>query len=76
MDHADSGPTTASLVATRHQLHGIAECLLAGPEYEATGAIALRVTPGGLGTTAGPERRLDGSGGSEGARGRVVPRSC
>jgi hypothetical protein len=31
MDHADSGPTTSTLVATRHQLHGIAECLLAGP---------------------------------------------
>jgi hypothetical protein len=25
MDYADSGPTTATLVATRHQLHGIAE---------------------------------------------------
>jgi hypothetical protein len=60
MDHADSGPTTATLVATRRQLHGIAECLLAGPEYQATGEIALRVTPGGFGTTAGPEIRLDG----------------
>jgi len=60
MDHADSGPTTSTLVATRHQLHGIAECLLAGPEYEATGEIALRVTPDGFGTTTGPERRLDG----------------
>jgi hypothetical protein len=60
MDHADSGPTTATLVATRRQLHGIAECLLAGPEYQATGEIALWVTPGGFGTTAGPEIQLDG----------------
>ena len=49
-----------TLVATRRQLHGIAECLLAGPEYQATGEIALQVTPGGFGTTAGPELRLDG----------------
>jgi hypothetical protein len=60
MDPADSGSTAAAVVATRRQLHGIAECLLAGPEYEATGEIALRVTPGGFGTTAGPERRLKG----------------
>jgi hypothetical protein len=60
MDHADSDTTTPALVATRRQLHGIAECLLAGPEYEATGEIALRVTPGGFGTTAGPEMRLEG----------------
>ena len=33
---------TATLVATRRQLHGIAECLFAGPEYQATGEIALR----------------------------------
>ncbi len=60
MDHAGSGTTTATLVATRRQLHGIAECLFAGPEYQATREIALRVTPGGFGTTAGPELRLDG----------------
>jgi hypothetical protein len=60
MDAADSGPTSATLVATRRQLHGIAECLFAGPEYEATGEIALRVIPGGFGTTAGPDLRLEG----------------
>jgi hypothetical protein len=60
MDHADSRPTSATLVATRLQLHGIAECLLAGPEYRATGEIALQVTPDGFGTTAGPELRLEG----------------
>jgi hypothetical protein len=60
MDHADSRPTSATLVATRLQLHGLAECLFAGPEYRATGEIALQVTPGGFGTTAGPELRLEG----------------
>ena len=60
MDHADSAPASATLIATRRQLHGIAECLLAGPEYRATGEIALRIVPGGFATTAGPEIRLDG----------------
>jgi hypothetical protein len=60
VDQADSRPTRATMAATRHQLHGIAECLFAGPEYQATGEIALQVTPGGFGTTAGPELRLDG----------------
>ena len=31
MDPADSGPISTTLIATRRQLHGIAECLLAGP---------------------------------------------
>jgi hypothetical protein len=60
MDHADARPTSATLVATRLQLHGIAECLFAGPEYRATGEIALQVTLTGFGTTAGPELRLEG----------------
>jgi hypothetical protein len=60
MDQPVSGPPSATLVATRRQMHGIAECLFAGPEYQATGEIALRITPGGFGTTAGPELRLDG----------------
>jgi hypothetical protein len=60
MDHPESEPASATLIATRHQLHGIAECLLAGPEHRATGEIALRITPGGFSTTAGPDIRLDG----------------
>ncbi|HEY6812523.1 MAG TPA: hypothetical protein VI074_07525 [Propionibacteriaceae bacterium] len=60
MDHTDSGSASATLIATRRQLHGIAECLLAGPEHRQTGEIALRITPGGFSTTAGPEIRLDG----------------
>jgi hypothetical protein len=60
MDHTDSGPASATLIATRRQLHGIAECLLAGPEHRQTGEIALRITAGGFSTAAGPEIRLDG----------------
>lgn len=60
MDQTDSGAASATLIGTRRQLHGIAECLLAGPEYRATGEIALRIVPGGFGTTAGPEIRLEG----------------
>ena len=47
MDHADSDTTTAAWLRTRRQLHGIAECLVAGAEYEATGEIALRVRQAG-----------------------------
>lgn len=60
MNHADAGPASQTLVATRRQLHGIAECLLAGPEYRATGEIALAITPGGFGTATAPEIRLEG----------------
>lgn len=59
MDYTDSGPASATLIATRRQLHGIAECLLAGPEYRATGEIALRIVPAGFATTAGPDIRLE-----------------
>jgi hypothetical protein len=47
--------------ATRRTLHGIAECLLAGPEYRACKEISLRVTPGGFATTGAPAIRLDGT---------------
>jgi hypothetical protein len=59
MDYTDSGPASSTLINTRRQLHGIAECLLAGPEYRATGEIALRIVPGGFATTAGPDIRLE-----------------
>src|SRR5215216_659559 len=59
MDHTDSGTVSATLIASRRQLHGIAECLLAGPEYRATGEIALRIVPAGFATTAGPDIRLE-----------------
>ena len=47
-----------SLINTRRTLHGIAECLLAGPEHRASGEIALRVVPGGFATAAGPDVKV------------------
>lgn len=44
------------LTGTRRALHGVAELLLAGPQYRAAGTIRLRVTPGGFGQVAGPLR--------------------
>ena len=52
--------TTISPAATRQSLHGIAELLLAGPQYRATAEIALRVTADGFATTAEPDLRFDG----------------
>jgi len=49
------------LGATRRSLHGIAELLLAGPQYRAGGEIALRVIDGGFATTAEPDLRFDGA---------------
>ncbi|KAA9166378.1 hypothetical protein FPZ12_002105 [Amycolatopsis acidicola] len=39
---------------TRRALHGVAELVLAGPQYRAAGTLRLRVTPGGFGTTRDP----------------------
>ncbi len=44
---------------SRRDLHGVAEGLLAGPQYVAHGTIRLRVTPGGFGTVVGSELRVD-----------------
>ncbi|WP_235022941.1 hypothetical protein [Amycolatopsis alkalitolerans] len=46
--------------ATLRSLHGIAELLLAGPQYRTSGRIRLRATPNGFGTTLEPDLRLDG----------------
>jgi hypothetical protein len=46
---------------TRRSLHGVAELLLAGPQYRTTGKLALRVTPGGFATTAGALLGVDGT---------------
>jgi hypothetical protein len=45
---------------TRRALHGLAELALAGPQYAACGDIRLRATPGGFGTVADPDVRVDG----------------
>lgn len=44
---------------TRASLHGIAELLLAGPQYREQGTIRLRVLPGAIATIAAPDLRAD-----------------
>jgi hypothetical protein len=51
------------LAVTRRSLHGVAELVLAGPQYRATGKLRLGVVPGGFATTTlTPRLRADGSG--------------
>jgi hypothetical protein len=50
------------LAVTRRSLHGVAELVLAGPKYRATGRLRLGVVPGGFATTLMPRLRVDGSG--------------
>jgi hypothetical protein len=45
---------------TRLALHAVAEQLLAGPQYRASGTIRLRVIEGGFATVAEPDVRVDG----------------
>jgi hypothetical protein len=51
----------STLVATRRALHGVAELVLAGPQYAACGSIELRVTAGGFGTVDRPDLRVAGA---------------
>jgi hypothetical protein len=44
------------LVATRRSLHGVAELVIAGPQYRSAGSIELRVRPGGFGGAVAPVR--------------------
>lgn len=55
---------------TRISLHGVAEGLLAGPQYERSGTIRLRVLQGGFATVAEPMLRVSGDQvvGADGAR--------
>lgn len=45
---------------TRLSLHAVAELLLAGPQYDASGTLRLRVVPGGFGTIAEPQLSVVG----------------
>ena len=54
------GLTSQMLADTRRALHGVAELVLAGPQYAATGRIDLRVVPGGFATVLPPDVRLVG----------------
>ena len=48
------------LEPTRLSLHAVAELLLAGPQYDASGTIRLRVVPGGFATVAEPQLSVVG----------------
>jgi hypothetical protein len=50
------------LAVTRRSLHGVAELVLAGPQYRATGRLRLGVVPGGFATTLMPRLQVDGAG--------------
>ncbi|MEU4291640.1 hypothetical protein AB0E63_25715 [Kribbella sp. NPDC026596] len=49
-----------SLAVTRRSLHGVAELVLAGPQYHQGGGIRLRVVTGGFATVVSPGLRVDG----------------
>jgi hypothetical protein len=64
MDQASSvssAPDPTVVATTRRRLHGIGECLMAGPQRRAGGRFTLRVTPGGFATTGAPALRVDGT---------------
>lgn len=50
------------LAPTRRTLHAVAELVLAGPQYRATGKLRLRVVPGGFATVLAPQLRAVGTG--------------
>jgi hypothetical protein len=50
----------SELDETRRAWHAVAEQLLAGPQYRASGTIRLRVREGGFETIADPQGRVDG----------------
>ena len=63
------------LAATRRSLHGVAELVLAGPQYRATGRLRLGVVAGGFATTTlTPPLLVDGSrvAGAEGVTAVVI----
>jgi hypothetical protein len=48
------------LAVACRSLHGVAELVLAGPQYRASGRLRLRVIPGGFATTEAPALRVEG----------------
>jgi hypothetical protein len=51
----------STLEATRLSLHAVAELLLAGPQFDLSESIELRVVPGGFGTKTEPDVRVVGT---------------
>ena len=49
------------LAPSRRSWHGVAELLLAGPQYRQSQTIRLRITPGGFATVAEPDLRVEGT---------------
>lgn len=49
------------LAVTRRSLHGVAELVLAGPQYRVSGKLRLAVVPGGFATVMPPSLRVNGS---------------
>ena len=49
------------LTRTRTSLHGVAELLLAGPQYDACNTVRLKVVPHGIATSAEPDLRVEGT---------------
>jgi hypothetical protein len=50
-----------TLDLTRRSLHGVAELVMAGPQWATSHDIRLRVTPGGFGTVTAPDLRVEGT---------------
>jgi len=59
-DLATDRPDPEALTGTRRAWHGIAELILAGPQYRRSGTIRLRVAPGGFASVAEPDLRVEG----------------
>jgi hypothetical protein len=51
----------SDLATTRLSLHAVAELLLAGPQFEQSKSIELRVKSGGFGTVLAPDVRVKGA---------------
>ncbi|GAA3959736.1 hypothetical protein GCM10023085_47730 [Actinomadura viridis] len=51
----------SDLITTRRALHGVAETVLAGPQYRRSGTIRLAITSGGFRTIAEPDLRVEGT---------------
>jgi hypothetical protein len=55
-----SAGVPAGLAQTRQALHGVAELIMAGPQYRTSGTIRLRVVAGGFATVSAPDLSVDG----------------
>jgi hypothetical protein len=52
---------SSPLATSRRSWHGVAELLLAGPQYRQSQTIRLRITPGGFATVQEPDLRVEGT---------------